>query len=84
VLFAFSPELIQEAIRVFREEDGIELSQEQAVDALNAFADLFLAFAGEGAGRDRPTVRPAANTIAKPRRMASLSRLTDALQSNPA
>ncbi|MBY0294144.1 hypothetical protein K2Q08_02320 [Patescibacteria group bacterium] len=44
----FSPNLIQETINVFREEDGILLSEEEAISYLHSFADLYLAFAGEG------------------------------------
>lgn len=40
----YSPQLIQMAMEIFKEEDGLLLSEEQAIDALEAYADLFLAF----------------------------------------
>jgi hypothetical protein len=54
---SFSQNLIQETIKVFKEEDGIELTPEQAELYLQSLAGLFLAFAGRGAGRD-PKDRP--------------------------
>jgi len=45
-VFSFSKKLIDETILVFKEEDGIDLSPEQADEYLNSFAGLFLAFAG--------------------------------------
>jgi hypothetical protein len=48
----FSEELIQKIINVFQKEDGVLLSREKAIEALDSFADLYLAFAGNGfAGR---------------------------------
>ena len=41
----FSEELIQKIIKVFQEEDGFLLSREKAIEALDSFADLYLAFA---------------------------------------
>jgi hypothetical protein len=43
--FLFSPKLIERTILVFREENGIELSQEQANEYLYDLGGLFLAFA---------------------------------------
>ena len=41
----FSKKLIRETILVFREEDNIELSLEQANEYLDSLGGLFLAFA---------------------------------------
>jgi hypothetical protein len=43
-VFLFSPKLIEETIKVFREENNLELSPEQANDCLNNLAGLFLAY----------------------------------------
>ena len=43
--FLFSENLIQETIKCFKEEDGLELSPEKANEYLHSFAGLFLAFA---------------------------------------
>jgi len=45
--FRFSKNLIDETIKCFKEEDGIELSQELTEEYLEAFSKLFLAFARE-------------------------------------
>ena len=45
----FSQELIEECKKVFREEDGVELSDEEAQEALTNLSGLFLAFV-----KDRP------------------------------
>jgi hypothetical protein len=51
VPFTFSKKLIDECIKCFKEENGIDISIETAVEFLNAFAGLFLAFSkGCGAG----------------------------------
>lgn len=44
----FSPQLVSDTIACFKEEDGIELTQEQAIEALESFAGLYLAFAPDG------------------------------------
>ena len=44
----FSQKLTNEAITVFREEDGIELSIDQANQCLQRLSGLFLAFAPVG------------------------------------
>jgi hypothetical protein len=41
----FSKNLIDETIRCFKEEDGLELSPEQANEYLHSMAGLYLAFA---------------------------------------
>ncbi len=41
----FSQNLIDETIRCFKEEDGLDLSPEQANEYLHSMAGLFLAFA---------------------------------------
>ena len=41
----FSEELIKETILVFNEEHGLNLSQEEANEYLEALSGLFLAFA---------------------------------------
>ena len=46
--FRYSQKLITECISCFRDEDGIELSQEEAVEYLAGLGGLFLAFAGGG------------------------------------
>jgi hypothetical protein len=43
-VFSFSSKLIEETIKVFKEEDNLDLSPEQANEYLNSFALLFLAF----------------------------------------
>lgn len=42
---AFSQNLIDETIQCFKEEDGLDLSLEQANEYLHSMAGLFLAFA---------------------------------------
>jgi len=44
----FSYNLIQETINVFQEEDGILLSETEAIEILSSLAGLYLAFAREG------------------------------------
>ena len=41
----FSKNLIDETIQCFKEEDGLDLSPEQANEYLHSLAGLFLAFA---------------------------------------
>jgi len=43
-MYKFSEELIEETIRAFKEEDNVEFSREQAIEALNDLSGLFLAF----------------------------------------
>jgi len=45
----FSNNLIQETIATFREEDGISLSEEEAINILNSLGGLFLAFSHRSA-----------------------------------
>lgn len=45
----FSQDLVDECKEVFKEENGVEFSDEQAQDALENLSGLFLAFA-----KDRP------------------------------
>ena len=45
----FSQQLVSDTITCFKEEDGIELTQEQAIEALESFAGLYMAFAEGGA-----------------------------------
>jgi hypothetical protein len=40
----FSAPLIQNAIRVFKEENDLLLTEEEAVFVLNSLADLYIAF----------------------------------------
>lgn len=46
----FEPKLIQDAIACFREQDGVVLSESEAVAALEALGGLFLALTGEKGG----------------------------------
>ena len=43
----YNEKLVLDTITCFKEEDGIELTQEQAVEVLESFAGLYLAFASE-------------------------------------
>jgi hypothetical protein len=52
----YSKKLIDECIACFRDEDGIELTQEEAVEYLAGLGGLFLAFAGVG-GADSARAR---------------------------
>ncbi len=56
----FSKNLIERTIQCFKEEDGLELSREQANEYLHSMAGLFLAFAE---GRPVPTARAAGGTL---------------------
>lgn len=44
-MFHYRPELIAEAILCFKEEDGLDISEETAEEYLNGLSGLFLAFA---------------------------------------
>ena len=44
-MFLFSQKLIDQTIKVFKEENNLVLSVEQANEYLNNLAELFLAFA---------------------------------------
>jgi hypothetical protein len=50
----YSEKLITELIRCFKEEDGVDITPEEANEYLNSMAKLFLAFAG---GRSSPSHR---------------------------
>ena len=63
----YSKKLIDECIACFRDEDGIELTEEEAVEYLAGLGGLFLAFAGvgeagAGALAPRPTTTGVRNT----------------------
>ena len=45
VAFFYSPKLIQETILCFKEENGLDISEELANEYLEAFAGLFLTLA---------------------------------------
>lgn len=42
---AFSNNLIQDCIKSFKEENGVDISVETAIEYLNSFARLYLTFA---------------------------------------
>ena len=42
---AFSQNLIQDCIKSFKEENGVDISAETAIEYLNSFARLYLTFA---------------------------------------
>ena len=44
-MFQFSESLIDEAIKVFKEEDGLDISKETANEYLDSLSELFLVFA---------------------------------------
>ena len=44
----FPQQLVLDTIACFKEEDGVELTQEEAVAVLDSFAGLYLALASEG------------------------------------
>jgi hypothetical protein len=48
VLFLFGKKIIEETIQNFKEEDGLELSEQQAIEYLNSLVDLFLSFSSRG------------------------------------
>ncbi|MCX6715660.1 MAG: hypothetical protein NT077_01425 [Candidatus Taylorbacteria bacterium] len=43
--FRFSQKLIDELIKVWKDEHGIDISEDTANEYLNSFADLYLTFA---------------------------------------
>jgi len=45
VAFFFSSNLIEETIQCFKDEDGLDISPEQASEYLDTLAGLYLAFA---------------------------------------
>lgn len=47
----YNEKLVLETIACFKEEDGIEMTQEEAIAVLDSFAGLYLAFASEGSER---------------------------------
>lgn len=61
----YSPELISEAILCFKEEDGIDISEETAEEYLNGLSGLFLAFA-------RPNLKGGEETQVNPPRISSM------------
>ncbi len=44
-MFQYSSELIELTIKVFKEENDLDISEETANEYLNSFAGLYLAFA---------------------------------------
>jgi hypothetical protein len=52
VSYLFSIELIEETIKVFQEEDGVILSQDEAEVALEGLSGLFLAYAEADKGAE--------------------------------
>lgn len=48
----FSPKLILDTISCFKEEDGVVLTESEAVEVLDSLAGLYLAFAGVKASGD--------------------------------
>ena len=52
--FRYSQKLIAECISCFHDEDGIELSGEEAVEYLAGLGGLYLAFAGGGGAAPAP------------------------------
>jgi len=44
-MFKYSDKLIQEAIKNFKEENGLDISVETAIEYLDGLSGLFLAFA---------------------------------------
>jgi hypothetical protein len=44
-MIKFSEKLINETIQIFKEEDGVEFTQEQAEEALENLLGLYLSFA---------------------------------------
>lgn len=69
----YNKNLITETINVFREEDGVLLSKEEAVAILDSFAGLYLAFVddegkevGASAGfRSRGSITPTSGHLDK-------------------
>jgi hypothetical protein len=57
-VFSFSSKLIEETIKVFREENNLELSPEQANLYLHSLAGLFLAFARPNGGGLASGIKP--------------------------
>ncbi|MFA6446410.1 MAG: hypothetical protein WCW14_04160 [Candidatus Paceibacterota bacterium] len=45
----FSQQLVLDTIACFKEEDGVQLTQEEAIEVLESFAGLYMAFAEGGA-----------------------------------
>lgn len=43
-MFKYSEQLIQKTIKVFKEEDDLNISEETAIEYLNNLGGLFLAF----------------------------------------
>ena len=53
--FGYDESLILECIACFKEEEGVDLTPEQALSALDQMAALYLAFEGKG---DAEPARP--------------------------
>jgi len=45
VVFFYSPNLIEETIKCFKEEDGLDISPETASEYLDSLSELFLVLA---------------------------------------
>ena len=51
--YQYSQKLIEETIKCFKEENGLDISSEQANEYLNSLANLYLAFTGRAVSAER-------------------------------
>ncbi len=51
--YQYNQKLVEETIRCFKEENGLDITSEQANEYLNSLANLYLAFTGRAVSGGR-------------------------------